>query len=131
MLYQIPFAVDTFFVYKEEETRDNSAVRSFIKNLKTTLTFEILDPKSKDSIREFVDPSQIQVTYGGVLEDLKEFWPPRFLGNATHTLNEDDIQNMKLIPFTYDSEVFRAFKAASLLQSSLAFKALLKSSFQS
>jgi len=51
---------------------------------------------------------QVEKKYGGKLEDLVEYWPPRYLGDATDTLDDDTIISHGIVPFSFDQDDFES-----------------------
>ena len=53
----------------------------------------------------------IEKRFGGDLEDLDNFWPPRSFSDATKTLDDDYLLRNGIIPFTFIENQFLAFES--------------------
>jgi hypothetical protein len=51
----------------------------------------------------------LEEKYGGKFENLKEYWPPRCVLDATKTMDENSFLKYGLIPFTFNPVEYGTF----------------------
>lgn len=83
---------------------------------------EIVEIKTQEikKLQNFIPKDQLEAKHGGDLNDNEEYWPPRCLGDATQTFDENNLIKNKVIPFTYNKHEFNAFKKQQMRRT--AFK---------
>ena len=74
------------------------------------IDFKYILSQNKEGIQRFVDPEKVEKKYGGNLENLSDYWPPRYIGDATKTFDEEQMTQIGIIPFTYEKEEFETYQ---------------------
>ena len=74
------------------------------------IDFKYILGENKEAIQQFVDPDKIEKKYGGCLDNLADYWPPRYIGDATKTFDEEQMNQIGIVPFTYEKEEFESYQ---------------------
>lgn len=110
-IYELcPYFVHKIYIFGETD-RHTDSVKKLKKELEgriKVIEFEngILD---YEKLKKEIESETLEKKYGGNLEDLTEFWPPRCVVDATKSLDDDRLLEYGIIPFTFDGEEFSVF----------------------
>lgn len=98
---KMPFCVSKVFVFYDNEDH----VESFKANFKEARHISekiIYEKKGSFDTSGYFEERFLEEKLGGTHKNLKEYWPPRCIQDATKTLDENDLISFNVIPFTFN-----------------------------
>ena len=108
---QLPFTVGNAYLFGYIGTKNEEVVEAFKSKMEEQFTFKDVD---STNVERYINPEVLQKKYGGYLEDLIEYWPPRCLQDATKTLDENTFIANNIIPFTLSDSEYLNFERESV-----------------
>lgn len=105
----MPFTINKLIILKTIKQEYHQSTEILYTLLREQCFVENYENIEFDKLRLILDHNQLESKYGGDAEDLEEYWPPRCLGDATRTFDENSLIKHLIIPFTYSKEEFKSF----------------------
>lgn len=97
----MPFCIDKVFVYYDDEDHREAVEKSF-KEGRPVMDKLVFQKKGNFETENYFESRFLEQKLGGSHKNLKEYWPPRCIQDATKTLDENDLISFNVIPFTFN-----------------------------
>ena len=110
----MPYTVGNVYLFGHETSKSEDVIAGFKMKMASQLKFKDI---TKENSERYIDPEVLQKRYGGYIENLSEYWPPRCLQDATKTLDENSFIANNIIPFTLSDSEYLNFERESNVQS--------------
>jgi len=105
-----PFLIGDVHILLDKDTSDLKSVETFSKLMSNFS--QISCHLDLSDLMKHISTMDLEKKYGGNVDDIKEYWPPRCIGDATKTFDENSYANNQIIPFCIGSSEYIGYLSA-------------------
>lgn len=121
----IPYCVDNIFIFFHDSEL-MEIVDDELCSLGPVVNKIVYGEVGKFEIEKYFSPKFLEDRFGGEFKNLKEFWPPRCIQDATKTLDENDLLLHDIMPFTFNISKLEAYRKTRDTETTTDLSKLMK-----